>query len=138
MPCFVRFYPETVHKESALEIWLRTKNTEYGQRFKFLNQGSLYDLRLQGAGTHSPDKVGFSFLVVAWWIAVSPTTLSNLNFINSFLFFSKHPAPAKKEKKAPEGFSKKIWYFHFQMILFRVWTSNCKIGADRHLICWNF
>ena len=47
----------------------------------------------------TPDKVGFSFLVVAWWIAVSPTTLSNLNFINSFLFFSKHPAPVKKEKK---------------------------------------
>ena len=29
-----------------------------------------------------PDEVGFSFQVLSWWIAVSSTTLSNLNFIN--------------------------------------------------------
>ena len=72
----------------------------------------------------TPDKVGFSFLVVAWWIAVSPTTLSNLNFINSFLFFSKHPAPVKKEKKKDfKGNS----IFQFSDYFVWVWTSIAKL-----------
>ena len=69
----------------------------------------------------APDKVGFSFLVVAvsWWIAVTRTTRSNLNFINSFLVFSKHPLPHWKKGE--------FKYFNFRTILFRVWTSNAKL-----------
>ena len=72
----------------------------------------------------TPDKVGFSFLVVAWWIAVSPTTLSNLNFINSFLFFSKHPAPVKKEKKKDFKVNS---IFLFSDYFVWVWTSIAKL-----------
>ena len=68
----------------------------------------------------SQDKVGFSFPVVTWWIAVSRTSpASNLNFINSFLFFSKRPAPPLKNGE--------LKYFNFRTILFRVWTSNAKL-----------
>ena len=82
--CFVSFYPETVEKESTSEIWAEIKIQ--------IPKRSLKDfIRFEIAyywQPHSPDKVGFSFLVVAsWWIAVTRTTPSNLNFINSFLLF---------------------------------------------------